>query len=660
MPTMIGTLLNERYRLDVEIGRGGMGIVYRAHDSLLQRDVAIKVLSEAVLGSESRARLLREARAVAQLHHANVVSVHDAGEAEMPGLAGTVPFVVMELVEGESLHDRPPTSLEETVSIACQVCAALEHAHAHGVIHRDLKPENVLLLPDGSAKLVDFGLARTVASRLTTEGAILGTVFYIAPEQALGQEIDGRADLYALGVMLYEWATGCLPFAEGPPAIILSHHLHTPVIPPRDHNDELPPPLDALILRLLSKRPEDRPASAAEVRGALEALVEPLAPVVLAGAPGERIRLPRFLLDEGGEHVDQKPVFVARERELAWLNGFLEQALAGQGRVVFVTGGPGRGKTALLDAFARQAMEAHPDLLVASGTCNAYSGVGDAYLPFREALAMLTGEVEVHWAAGAIGRDHALRLWRALPAAVEALLAHGPYVSPALVSGEALLAHAEAACPGAAWLGRLRERVERRPAAAEGPEQSHLFQQVSNVLHALSQIHPLLLILDDLQWVDRASAGLLFHLGRRLEGSRILIVGAYRPEEVALGVEDARTRERERHPCWPNSSASTAMCGWTWRTSTCLKGGALSTRCWKRSPTAWGSDSGRRSPNGRRATRSSPSSCCGPCRSGGTWCRTRRAAGSKGRPSIGTGCQRGWRASLGSGSSAWGRSCARS
>jgi tetratricopeptide (TPR) repeat protein len=445
----------------------------------------------------------------------------------------------MELVEGESLYDRPPASLEETVGIACQVCAALEHAHAHDIVHRDLKPENVLLAADGTARLVDFGLARTVASRLTTEGAILGTIYYLAPEQVQGGEIDGRADLYALGVMLYEWATGCLPFEDAPPAVILSHHLHTPVIPPREHDDEIPPPLDALILQLLSKRRENRPASAAEVRGALEALGKTTAP---AEPAGEGVRLPGFLRDGVEDRVDQRPAFVAREGELAWLDGFLLEALGGQGRVVSVTGGPGRGKTALLDAFSRQAMEAHPDLLVAGGTCNAYSGVGDPYLPFREVLGLLTGDVEARWAAGIISRDHALRLWRALPAVIEALLAHGPHVLPALLPGEALLSRVETACPSAPWMPRLRERLKRDGSKTDGLEQRHLFQQVSNVLQSLSETHPLLLILDDLQWVDRTSAGLLFHLGRRLEGSRILVVGAYRPEELAPGPDG------ERHP----------------------------------------------------------------------------------------------------------------
>jgi predicted ATPase len=225
------------------------------------------------------------------------------------------------------------------------------------------------------------------------------------------------------------------------------------------------------------------------------------------------------------------------------LEGFLDEALAGDGKIVFVTGGPGRGKTVLLTEFARRAMEAHADLLVASGNCNAYSGVGDPYLPFRDVLGLLTGDIEVRWAAGAISRDHALRLWDALPLAVRALVDHGPHVVPALVPGLALLSRARAVAPtGAPWLQRLTERVERQSAYSEAMEQSYLFQQVANLLRVLAERHPLLLILDDLQWADTASAGLLFHLGRRLQGSRILVAGAYRPEEVALG------RHGEQHP----------------------------------------------------------------------------------------------------------------
>src|SRR5512137_1986520 len=161
---MIGTTLQNRYRLDAELGHGGMGTVYRAHDTLLDRDVAVKVLNDTGLGTEGRARLLREAQAVAKLNHPNIVAVYDAGEVD------ATPFIVMELVAGSSLRECPPSSLDETLRIAQQLCAALDHAHTHGIVHRDLKPENVLLLPNGNIKLMDFGLARSVASRLTREG----------------------------------------------------------------------------------------------------------------------------------------------------------------------------------------------------------------------------------------------------------------------------------------------------------------------------------------------------------------------------------------------------------------------------------------------------------------------------------------------------------
>jgi serine/threonine-protein kinase len=262
----IGALLSNRYRLDAELGRGGMGIVYRSHDTLLDRGVAVKVLSATGLGSERRARLLHEAQAAAQLNHPNIVGVYDAGEAE------SVPFIVMELVEGESLHSRRPTALDEILSLARQICAALEHAHAHGIIHRDLKPENVLITSDGIAKLMDFGLARSRASRISTEGAIVGTVFYLAPEQALGQAIDGRADLYALGVMLYELTTGRLPVTGDDPLAIIAQHLHAPIVAARTHRADLPPALETIILKLLAKTPEDRFASAGEVGAALAAI----------------------------------------------------------------------------------------------------------------------------------------------------------------------------------------------------------------------------------------------------------------------------------------------------------------------------------------------------------------------------------------------------
>jgi serine/threonine-protein kinase len=232
-----GSVLRQRYRLDSEIGRGGMGVVYRATDLELMREVAVKVVSEAA-SSDARQRLIREARAAAALNHPHIISVHDVGEAQ------GIPFFVMELVDGPSLAKAPPSDFPRIVEIACQICAALDHAHANSIVHRDLKPDNVLLSAVGqriSVKLADLGLALPgYGERISRDGLILGTASYIAPEQALGQQVDGRTDLYALGVLLYEMTTGRLPFTGDDPLTIVSQHVHAPVVPPRVLRPDLP------------------------------------------------------------------------------------------------------------------------------------------------------------------------------------------------------------------------------------------------------------------------------------------------------------------------------------------------------------------------------------------------------------------------------------
>ena len=256
-------------------------------------------------------------------------------------------------------------------------------------------------------------------------------------------------------------------------------------------------------------------------------------------------QLPPFLTTERARHEFERTPFVGREEELERLDGFIDTALAGQGKVVFVTGDPGRGKTALLEALTHRAMEKHPTLMVASGKCNAYSGIGDPYLPFRDVMAMLTGELEGRWDAGSITRDHARRLWASFPFVVQTLLDHGPHLLDVLVSSAALLSRSMAAGQEyVPWLPRLREQVKLSATGAADLEQGRLFQQITTVLHTIAQERPLLLILDDMQWADAASISLLFHLGRRLSGAdhKLLIACAYRPEEVALG------RNGQRHP----------------------------------------------------------------------------------------------------------------
>ena len=268
-------------------------------------------------------------------------------------------------------------------------------------------------------------------------------------------------------------------------------------------------------------------------------------PLPYVATPG--VHRPAFLEVEEASPVE-KPIFVARERELAQLKVQLDLALNGQGRVVFITGEAGSGKTALVDAFTHDAQDAQPELVVVSGNCNAHTGIGDPYLPFREILELLTGDVEARWAAGAISAERARQLWNTLPIAAQALLESGPDLVDTFLPGAALVERAAAYAPGRAdWVSHLVEIVDRKKTAnmIPGLQQSDLFEQYTRVLVSIARQAPLVLVVDDLQWADTGSIGLLFHLGRHLIGSRILILGAYRPEEVAI------ERAGERHPLIP-------------------------------------------------------------------------------------------------------------
>jgi ABC-type oligopeptide transport system substrate-binding subunit/tRNA A-37 threonylcarbamoyl transferase component Bud32/tetratricopeptide (TPR) repeat protein len=487
---MIGTILDERYRLDAELGRGAMAIVYRAHDVVLKRDVAVKVMSEAIaLGTEGRARLLHEAQATASLNHPHIVSVHDAGEV------GGSPFIVMELVEGKSLHEQRPESLDDIVAISRQVCAALEHAHSHDVVHRDLKPENVLLALDGTAKLTDFGLARSVASRMTSEGTIMGTVFYLAPELALGHSFDGRADLYALGVMLYELMTGRLPFAADDPVAIISQHLHAPVVPPRAKNPEIPPALDGLIVQLLSKDPEDRPASATEVLTALEQ------PSILdkEAVPAEELSVLERI---------ERGRMVGREQEMQQARSLWNRALSHQGQMLLITGEAGIGKTRLVRELVTQAEVSGGQAFIGTS----YEEGGMPYGPFRQ---IIRGVLRTP------GDDR----FDLAEFVVADLLTLVPELRP-----------------------RYPDVPENPPLDPQA-EQQRLFDNLMIFYSALSDRTPLLLILEDVQWADSGTLFLLRHLARHTRHQRMLIVATYRevePDEAPRFHEVLLDLDRER------------------------------------------------------------------------------------------------------------------
>ncbi|HEY4996867.1 MAG TPA: protein kinase [Solirubrobacteraceae bacterium] len=231
--SIIGTLIAGRYRIEAEIGRGGMSTVYRAFDTVLERPVAIKMMHrEIAADSDQLERFRREARSVAQLNHPNVVTVIDAGE-EPSGEVGHeeigTPYIVLEFVDGETLKDvirrEAPLEIAQALAYAIEIARALGAAHERQIVHRDVKPQNVLISREGAAKITDFGIARTLTEEgLTMVGRVLGTTDYVSPEQALGEAVTGQSDLYSLGVVLYEMLTGEVPFrGETPVSVAMKH-----------------------------------------------------------------------------------------------------------------------------------------------------------------------------------------------------------------------------------------------------------------------------------------------------------------------------------------------------------------------------------------------------------------------------------------------------
>ncbi len=267
----VEAVANGRYEIEETLGHGGMAIVYLARDAELERPVALKLLAANLAGdADFRERFVREARLAARLSHPNVVQVYDAGEE------GGVPFIVMEYVPGETLAAlrgrRGKISPAESAALARQAALGLEHAHGAGLVHRDVKPQNLLLRDGGLLKITDFGIARAAEStRLTQLGTVLGTAAYLAPEQALGEEVGPAADVYSLGAVLYELLTGRPPYAFTSLTELAEKQRTGAIVPVRDIEPEVPDELEAIVMRCLAREPAFRPASAGEVAGALKA-----------------------------------------------------------------------------------------------------------------------------------------------------------------------------------------------------------------------------------------------------------------------------------------------------------------------------------------------------------------------------------------------------
>src|ERR1700758_3875646 len=256
MPTSGPKKLGKYEVLEV-VGHGGMGVVYKAVDPEIGRLVGIKMMTSAVMNDPVLLkRFYREAQSAGKLRHPNIVTIYDLGVQE------AVPFIVMEFLEGESLdvvfRSGRTLALEEKLNIVMQVCSALAYAHEQSIIHRDIKPGNVMLLKDGTIKLVDFGIARIGAEYVTRSGQLLGSIQYMSPEQIHGAQVDLRTDIFSTGVLLYEMLTNTLPFEGQDAGATLLKVVHDPPPPLRDFLREYPPELDTILQRVLAKQPADR------------------------------------------------------------------------------------------------------------------------------------------------------------------------------------------------------------------------------------------------------------------------------------------------------------------------------------------------------------------------------------------------------------------
>jgi hypothetical protein len=486
-----------------QLGTGGMGEVYRAHDPRLGRDIALKVIRRALVfdgdggGRDSSAidRLLREATLASALNHPNIVTIHETGVVDADR------YIAMELVEGTTLRKLASEGvpLERAVAIARQVAEALAVAHAAQIVHRDVKPENVMVRPDGYTKLLDFGLARlhetAVAAATGTAsdaGLIVGTVGYMAPEQARGETAAPEADVFAFGVMLYEVATGKHPFMAASQLGTLHALMWETPEPPSLVNEDVPRALDQLILEMLQKDPRLRPG-AAEVLYRLSLVHDSSIATALSAAT----------VSHRGGPISR--AVVGRDFEIEALLHEFERVQRGSGRLVVLSAEAGLGKTTLLDAFVRLLEERGGAVRVGRGRCSERLAGSEAYLPVLEVLDSL----QHHEQLGSLSR-----LIRAL--------APSWYVQIMPPSAN-------------------DSSAARLAADTAGGSQERLKREISSLLEEVARVHPVVLCFDDVQWADPSTTDLLGYLARHMERTRLLIIVTCRPSELA----------QARHPFVP-------------------------------------------------------------------------------------------------------------
>ncbi len=491
------------YVIERSIGAGGMGRVYRAFDSRLERPVALKVLSAADGDGEARHRLLTEARSVSALNHPHICTVYEVGEHN------SSPFIAMEYIDGPDLHMRlrkGPLAVGEAVRLAWQVADALAHAHARNVIHRDLKAANVMVTTGDRVKVVDFGLAQRVvvpdaaAATQTMAPAIAGTLASMAPEQIRGEALDARCDVWAIGVLLHEMLTGSRPFQGATTFELSDRILHGD---PAPIPDTIPARVRHVVRTCLARSRDSRFRDAREVRVAIEGLADLLADPLFAmsvprgsdgHAPGADATPAQFRLPPAAVvSSPERTTFAGRDAEWQRLERCWQEALAGNRQIILVAGEPGIGKSRLSLEFARLVAAQGAAVLV--GRCDEEALI--AYQPFVEAI--------------------------------------GHYVA---MTPDWVLARDVAA--GATHLDALAPEIRRRVANAATPSEANaegqrfrLFESVVALASAIGQRQPLLLVIDDLHWADKPTLMMLRHLVRASHPMRLVVLGTYRDTDVA-------------------------------------------------------------------------------------------------------------------------------
>jgi predicted ATPase len=516
-----------RYQVRRALGAGAYGAVYLGDDTQLGRPVAIKVLRGGAGRAQAEGeRALREARRLAQLRHPGIVAVHDVGVQE-----GQV-YIVSDYLDGPDLdrwlRDHRPT-WPEAALVAAAVADALAHAHARLVVHRDVKPANILLTAGGAPVLVDFGLALDdTQAGGSAQGVVAGTPWYMSPEQAAGEahRIDGRTDVYSLGVVLYEMLAGRVPFRATDLQELLRQVRDDEPQPPRQLVGDIPPELERACLKALAKRQQNRYTTAGDFAADLRRVLQTTTEVsgsrlmpVGTRANESRAATPATarpgilsLVASRAELTGPRPGgsasppispvqrhTVGRQNELAELGRAFESAAAGQGLFLCVTGEPGIGKTTLVDDFLSELATTGRPCALARGRCSERLAGTEAYLPFLEALeSLLEG----------VGGEAAARVMKAT--------APNWYAQVAPLAAE-------------------DSSLARALAESKAASQERLKRELGAFLQAVSHLRPLLLFFDDLHWADASTVDLLAYLGGKCAGMRVLLVFTYLPTDLVLG-----------------------------------------------------------------------------------------------------------------------------